>query len=82
MKWEDRQQKAFYAVKQWLTTEPVLEIFQLDMHNILQTDDSNYQIGAVLLHPCVTKLPRFGNYYHQSVKYYACLIEIFPVQVQ
>ena len=49
VKWENRQQKAFDTVKQWLTTEPVLEIFQLDKHHILQTDASNYQIGAVLM---------------------------------
>jgi len=49
VKWEDRQQKAFDTAKQWLTTEPVLEIFELDKHHFLQTDASNYQIGAVLL---------------------------------
>ena len=49
VKWGDGQQKAFDNVKQWITKEPVPEIFQIDRHHILQTDASNHQIGVVLL---------------------------------
>ena len=49
VKWGDGQQKAFDNVKQWITKEPVPEIFQIDRHHILQTDASNHLIGAVLL---------------------------------
>ena len=49
VKWKDEHQRAFDTVKQWLTTRPVLEIFQLDKPHVLRTDASNYQIGAVLL---------------------------------
>jgi len=40
---------AFDAVKQHLTTKPALDIYRLDRPHVLQTDASNYQIGAVLM---------------------------------
>ena len=49
IKWGEHHQMAFDAVKQHLTTKPVLDIYRLDRPNVLQTDASNYQIGAVLM---------------------------------
>jgi len=48
MCWNEERQKVFDALKGWLIRKPVLEIYQLDKHHVMQTDASDKQISAVL----------------------------------
>jgi len=52
----------------------LLEVTVFDWH-ILQGEIHHH-------YPSATKLLLFGDYWHQSVKYYACQYGIFPVQIQ
>jgi predicted aspartyl protease len=47
--WTEREQKSFFELKQILKEAPVLKIFDPSRPIIIDTDASNYAIGAVLV---------------------------------
>ncbi|XP_069108942.1 uncharacterized protein [Argopecten irradians] len=47
--WEDPQERAFETLKKMLATSPILKLPDLEEEFILQTDASDYGIGAILL---------------------------------
>ena len=49
VKWGSKQDKAFSEIKRVLSNEPILKLPDLNQEFILQTDASNFSLGACLL---------------------------------
>ena len=49
VKWETEQELAFTKIKQILTTDPVLKLFDIRKEHMLQTDASETAVGGTLL---------------------------------
>jgi len=57
--WDDKQQEAFKTLKEAMITEPILQHFDLERPVTIETDASDYAIGAIcsqsdqkgILHP-------------------------------
>ena len=47
-RWEKEHQRAFQDLKQAFTSAPVLRLYQPDKAIIIETDASDYALGAVL----------------------------------
>src|SRR5919205_625590 len=47
-KWDELAQKAFEEIKQLILSEPILKTFDPDKETFVETDASDYAIGAVL----------------------------------
>jgi len=45
--WSDKQQEAFETLKKAMITEPILQHFDLEQPVTIETDDSDYAIGAI-----------------------------------
>ena len=54
--WESEHQNAFEAIKQIITTLPVLTYFDKTEKHTIQCDASKKGLGAVLLHVCVKSI--------------------------
>lgn len=49
MKWETEQELVFTKIKQILTSDPVLKLFDIKKEHMLQTDASEIVVGGTLL---------------------------------
>lgn len=49
VKWETEQELAFTKIKQILTSDPVLKLFDIKKEHMLQTDASETAVGGTLL---------------------------------
>ena len=49
VKWGPAQEEALNKIKQLMTTDPVLRIYQVNREHVLQTDASDQILGGVLL---------------------------------
>jgi hypothetical protein len=67
-KWDDKAQEAFETLKAAITTEPILKHYDQEQPITLETDASDYAIGAVCSQPDETgALHRIG-YYSRKLK--------------
>jgi hypothetical protein len=67
-KWDDKTQEAFDAIKQAMTTEPILRHFEPDKPITLETDASDYAIGAVCSQPDENNILHPIGYYSRKMK--------------
>ena len=54
--WESKQQNAFDAIKQVITTLPVLTYFDKTKKHTIQCDASKKGLGAVCMYVCVKSI--------------------------
>jgi len=66
--WGDKQQEAFEMLKEAMITEPILQHFDLERAITIETDVSDYAIGAICSQPDEKEILHPVAYYSRKLK--------------
>jgi len=66
--WSDKQQEAFETLKKAMITEPILQHFDPEQSVTIETDASNYAIGAICSPPDEKEILHPVAYYSRKLK--------------
>jgi len=66
--WSDKQQEAFETLKKAMITEPILQHFDPERPVTIETDASNYTIGAICSQPDEKGILHPEAYYSRKLK--------------
>jgi len=67
-KWSDKQQEAFETLKKAMITEPILQHFDSEIPVTIETDASDYRIGAICSQPYERGILHPVAYYSRKLK--------------
>jgi len=79
--WGDKQQKAFETLKGTMITEPILQHFDPEQPVTIETDASDYAIGAICSQPDAKGILHPVAYYSRKLKDPECNYDIHDKQL-